>query len=253
MNITAIIPSRFGSQRLPGKPLSIIHGKTMIQWVYERTIKCKEISTVIVATDEERIFKHVESFGGRVIMTSQHHESGTDRCYEAAINEGITNPEDIILNIQGDEPFINPIQISQLCACFKNPETQIATLVKPIKEMDELFNPSKPKVILDAHKKALYFSRAAIPFLKNFEKEQWLEKGKFYKHIGIYGYRFDVLKSITALSPSVLELAEGLEQLRWLEHGFFIQTDVTDYDSVSVDTPEDLEKINKTSLDFFIT
>jgi 3-deoxy-manno-octulosonate cytidylyltransferase (CMP-KDO synthetase) len=249
MNVTAIIPARFSSQRLPGKPLALIHGKTMIQRVYEQTQKCPAISQAIVATDDNRILEHVLSFGGKAVMTSEHHQSGTDRCYEAAVKSGIQEPESIIINVQGDEPFIDPAQISQICGCFKNPQTQIATLIKKIDNSGDLFNPAKPKVIIDAQKRALYFSRASIPFIRGIEEENWMASHTFYKHIGIYGFRMDILKKITSLKPSALEQAEALEQLRWLENGFFIQTETTEYDSVSVDTLEDLEKINNTSFE----
>ncbi|MBA3901850.1 MAG: 3-deoxy-manno-octulosonate cytidylyltransferase [Bacteroidetes bacterium] len=250
MKITAIIPARFASQRLPGKPLAVIHGKTMIQRVYEQAEKCKDILNIIVATDDQRILNHVKSFGGNAAMTSKSHQSGTDRCYEAAVLSGIHEASDIILNIQGDEPFINPAQISQLCRSFKRQETQIATLVKLITDKDDLFNPTKPKVVMDSNQRALYFSRASIPFFRNIEEDLWIKNHNYYKHIGIYGYRFDVLQKITSLEPSPLEIAEALEQLRWLENGFFIQAEVTDYDSISVDTVEDLEKLNNTSIEF---
>ena len=249
MNI-GIIPARYGSKRLPGKPLAMIKGKTMIQRVYEQALKCKLIDDLVVATDDASIFSHVIDFGGKAIITSDNHHSGTDRCYEAACLLNVTNPDDIIINIQGDEPYINPEQISELINCFKAGEAEIATLVKKIKDNEEIFNTSKPKVVINNKKEALYFSRSPLPYLRDVATGLWAEQHPYLKHIGLYGFRFEALKKISSLSPSSLEIAEGLEQLRWLENGFIIQTEITQYESVSVDTLEDLEKLNNSSDDF---
>jgi 3-deoxy-manno-octulosonate cytidylyltransferase (CMP-KDO synthetase) len=248
---TAIIPARFNSERLPGKPLILISGKTMIERVYEQVKKCEKISETIVATDDWRIFEHVKTFGGKAVMTDIGHNSGTDRCYEAAVNFGIPSDDDnIIINIQGDEPFIKPEQIDLLCSCFHNPQNKIATLVKPIDDPEELFNTSKPKVILNKQNKAIYFSRAPIPFLRKYSQPYWLSHHTYYKHIGIYGFTVKTLKEITSIPQSKLEKAEALEQLRWIENGHGIHAEITEYDSFSVDTPEDLEKINTLYSDF---
>lgn len=245
MQITGIIPARYGSQRLPGKPLAVIKGTTMIQRVYEQSIKCSELNNVIVATDDDKIYSHVIDFGGKAVMTSSNHNSGTDRCFEAACKLNIENDDHIIINIQGDEPFINPEQILELIGCFKTNDVEIATLVKEISNKEEIFNASKPKVIINSKKRALYFSRSPLPYIRNVDPDLWINHHVFLKHIGLYGYRFGTLKKISALPPSSLEIVEALEQLRWLENGFNIQTELTHYDSVSVDTIEDLEKLNK--------
>jgi 3-deoxy-manno-octulosonate cytidylyltransferase (CMP-KDO synthetase) len=249
--ITAIIPARFASERLPGKPLILIAGKTMIQRVYEQVRSCPNISETIVATDDLRISEHVKSFGGKAVMTASHHQSGTDRCFEAAINSNFqVTDENIIINIQGDEPFIKPQQIEQLCNCFNNPQTKIATLIKTIVDPEELFNPSKPKVVINKNKEAIYFSRSPIPFLRKHEEQNWLRHHKYYKHIGIYGFTLKTLREITSLEQGELEKAEALEQLRWIENGYSIHTEITEYESPSVDTHEDLEKINSRSGEF---
>jgi len=240
--IVGIIPARYASTRFPAKPLIEIAGKSMIQRVYEQAKKAKLLAAVYVATDDIRIKNHVESFGGQVIMTSTAHESGTDRCCEAA--EKMPFRPDIVINIQGDEPFINPQQIDDLADVFQQKTaTQIATLIKKIADTKELFDENKPKVVINEAKEALYFSRQTIPFLRQEAKENWLSKHTFYKHIGIYAYRFDVLKQITKLTVSSLESSEKLEQLRWLENGFSVQTAVTEYESMSIDTPQDLEEM----------
>lgn len=249
MNI-GIIPARYGSKRLPGKPLAMIKGKTMIQRVYEQALKCKSIDDLVVATDDVRIFSHVIDFGGKATMTSDIHHSGTDRCYEAACKLNVTNNNDIIINIQGDEPYINPDQIRELIHCFRSGEADIATLVKKIKDTEEIFNTSKPKVVINNKKQALYFSRSPLPYLRDVATTLWVEQHAYFKHIGIYGFKFQALRKISSLPPSSLEIAEGLEQLRWLENGFVIQTEITQYESVSVDTLEDLEKLNNSSDDF---
>lgn len=240
-----IIPARYASTRFPGKPLAEINGKSMIQHVYERAQKA--LSHVCVATDDVRIFDAVKRFGGKVVMTDESHASGTDRCAEAVkIYEAENQIEaDVIINIQGDEPFIDPNQIKQLSALFNQASTQIATLVKPITNAESLFNPNKVKVTIDKNGKALYFSRNCIPFVRGFEPENWFEKSTFYHHIGMYGYTKQSLFEICKLEKSGLEQAESLEQLRWLENGYFIQTAITQIEGLSVDTPEDLEFIVK--------
>ncbi|MGB0886884.1 MAG: 3-deoxy-manno-octulosonate cytidylyltransferase [Vicingaceae bacterium] len=241
MKILGIIPSRYASTRFPGKPLIDIDGKSMIQRVYEQAKKANSLTEVVVATDDDRIFNHVNSFGGNVVMTSSSHESGTDRCAE--VLEKYEVQFDVVLNIQGDEPFINPEQINQLAACFEDEKTDIATLIKEIKTEEELFNPNRPKVDFDKNNFAKMFSRSVIPELPNIKKEDWFKKHTFYKHIGIYGYRSDVLAQISKLPQSPLEVKERLEQLRWLENNYSIKINITNYEAVAIDTPEDLEKI----------
>ncbi len=244
-DILGIIPARYGSTRFPGKPLADIGGKSMIQRVYEQASGV--IPQVVVATDDTRIFNAVRQFGGQVVMTSPDHKSGTDRCKEALDRQeettGLTFTA--VVNIQGDEPFIEPEQIENLIGCFEKEETQIATLVKPLGAPQELFDANKPKVVIGAHSQALYFSRSPIPFLRGFPKEEWHLHHPYYLHIGLYGYRSDALRAITQLKPSPLEVAESLEQLRWLENGFCITTSVTHHESYSIDTPEDLENLKR--------
>lgn len=242
MNVIGVIPARYDSSRFPGKPLVDIDGKSMIQRVYEQCSKSISISKLIVATDDQRIADHVRLFGGNVTLTSNKHQSGTDRCAEVADNY----PEfDILINIQGDEPMINPDQIDLLCKCFKNPQASIATLVKKIGSNDELFNENTPKVILNKNSEAILFSRTAIPFLRGKAKENWIEQYTFYKHIGIYGFKTETLKILSNLPLSTLESAEALEQLRWIENGYRIHAAITDKESQAIDTPEDLEKLLK--------
>jgi 3-deoxy-manno-octulosonate cytidylyltransferase (CMP-KDO synthetase) len=245
MKFLGIIPARYASTRFPGKPLVDIGGKLMIQRVYEQVKSC--LDDVWIATDDERIESAVMNFGGQVVMTSEKHRSGTDRCLEAT--QKIVGVFDVIINIQGDEPFIQARQIEALKECFiKNPETKLATLVKPFTVndgIDALLNPNSPKVVLNPEGKAIYFSRSVIPFLRGIPQEMWLEKGTFYKHIGIYAYRSETLAHIASLPQSPLELAESLEQLRWLENGYQIQTAVTDIENIAVDTPDDLDKIRE--------
>ena len=212
----------------------------MIQRVYEQAQKSQALTEVVVATDDERIEEHIKSFGGQVIMTNSAHPSGTDRCYEALKKH--SNQADIIINIQGDEPFISPEQINLIVSCFKKNSTQIATLIKKITTIEELFNENIPKVITDTHKRAIYFSRHPIPFIRGKEQNRWLIEHPFYKHIGIYAYRAETLEQLVKLPVSPLEQAETLEQLRWLENGYKIQTEITDYESISIDTPEDIKK-----------
>jgi len=241
MKALGIIPSRYASTRFPGKPLIDINGKTMIQRVYEQAKKATSLSEVIVATDDKKIFEHVTSFGGNVVMTAASHESGTDRCAEV-LEKNKAN-FDVVINIQGDEPFINPEQINQLCACFNDKQTDIATLIKKIDSEEELFNPNRPKVTVDENSFATMFSRNAIPDLIKANKTEWLSKQDFFKHIGIYGYRSCVLKEISQLPPSALEIKERLEQLRWLENNYKIKVAITSFEAVAIDSPEDLEKL----------
>ena len=241
--ITGIIPARYESTRFPGKPLVDIHGKSMLQRVYEQCLKSK-LDRLIVATDDERIVAHVKAFAGEVILTASTHKSGTDRIAEAA-NQLDLKDDGIVVNIQGDEPFIHPEDINLLVTCFENTSTQIATLVKKIETIKTLENPNNPKVVLNANKEALYFSRAPIPHLKDLKKEDWLNHHTFFKHIGVYGFRTAVLKEISQLPSSLLEQKEGLEQLRWLENGYRIQTAETNSESIAVDCPEDLIRIDK--------
>ena len=241
MKFIAIIPARYASTRLPGKPLVDMRGKAMIQRVYEQVSAC--VDTVYVATDDSRIYEAVERFGGRVVMTSENHRSGTDRCWEAY--ERIGGHEEVVINVQGDEPFIQPRQIQDIMNCFDDPSTQIATLVKPFSEADgetALFNPNSPKVVLNDRNEAMYFSRSVVPYLRNYPTSEWLSRHIYYKHIGMYAYRADVLSEITQLPQSSLEMAESLEQLRWLQNGYRIKVGVTAQETIGIDTPADLEK-----------
>lgn len=243
MKILGVIPARFASTRFPGKPLALINGKSMIQRTYEQVLKAQRIDAAIVATDDERIAEAVKSFGGTVAMTSSHHRSGTDRCREVLENYG--SGFDAVVNIQGDEPFIDPRQIDQVAELISRENIQLASLAKSVRDAEELFSPNAVKVVMNAEGKALYFSRSVIPYLRGVEKESWFAQGKFYKHIGIYAYRSEVLKAISDLPQSSLEKAESLEQLRWLENGFSIQMGVTAFESLSIDTPSDLENAEK--------
>ena len=241
MKFIGIIPARYASTRFPGKPLADMKGKYMIQRVYEQVRKI--LDNVCVATDDDRIFNAVKSFGGHVVMTSAAHRSGTDRCFEAYNRLG--GNEDVIINIQGDEPFIKPEQIESLIACFDSPQTQIATLVRPFEATEgyeALANPNSPKVILNDKNEALYFSRSIIPYMRNISPEQWPDKHVYYKHIGMYGYRADILSQITQLPQSSLEIAESLEQLRWLQNGYTIKVGITTQETIGIDTPDDLQK-----------
>lgn len=248
LNFAGIIPARYASTRFPGKPLVSIKGKTMIERVYNQASKV--FKHVAVATDDERIEAEVIRFGGNVIMTSASHQSGTDRCYEAAckLRENMGVDLNVIVNIQGDEPFIQPVQFEKLIHCFSFPDTHIATLAKEINNAEDIKNPNHVKVVMDKNNRALYFSRSAIPYLRNRADGQWTKHHTFFTHVGIYAYRFDILKEISSLSQSSLELAESLEQLRWLENGYNIRVEKTDFESIAVDTPEDLEKINRMNL-----
>lgn len=246
MNFIGIIPARFASTRFPGKPLIDIHGKTMIQRVYQQVKLSKSLSEVVVATDDKRIFDHVHSFGGNVLMTASHHVNGTERCCEVIdMLEKLNTNYDIAINIQGDEPFIDPEQIDKVASCFlNNSSADIATLIKKLDKEADLLNPSIIKVVKDINNKALYFSRSPIPFYRDGDWAKALLKHTYYKHIGIYAYRTEILKKITVLNPSSLELSESLEQLRWLQNGFSIFTELTNHESRSIDTPQDLLTIN---------
>ena len=254
MKILGIIPARYASSRFPGKPLIDIKGKTMIRRVYEQALKAKSLSEVIVATDDERIYKEVKGFGGNVVMTSTLHSNGTERCAEVANKSEV----DVVINIQGDEPFIHPEQIDLLASCFATPDkTQVATLIKESPLNEDLQNPARIKVVVNKNQEAMYFSRHVIPFVRNsphftvqgfqsrmpanLPQDDMAAHLTFYKHIGIYGYRKDVLLEIVKLPESMLETAEALEQLRWLENDYKIKCALTEHDSFSIDTPEDLK------------
>lgn len=245
MKILGIIPARYASTRFPGKPLTVINGKPMIQRVYEQSMKSELLSDVVVATDDQRIYDAVKAFGGKVMMTSSEHNSGTDRCNE--VIEKIGTQYDAVVNIQGDEPFINPEQINQIATLISLEDSQIATLCKPIRDEEELFDNNVVKVVFNLNDDALYFSRHTIPFLRKADKDpkSWMKLRTFYKHIGIYAYKVDVLKKIANLKQSELELAECLEQLRWIENSYKIRMGVTEYESYSIDTPQDVEKCLK--------
>ena len=241
LRFIAIIPARYASTRFPAKPLALLGGKPVIQRVYEQVTGV--ISSAVVATDDERIAEVVKSFGGQVVMTSPNHKSGTDRCWEAYQKLG--EEYDVVINVQGDEPFIAHSQLRAIMECFEDENTDIATLVKPFAQSDGLAaleNPNSPKVVLDSESRAIYFSRSVIPYLRGIEPEQWLSSHTFYKHIGMYAFRSDVLGKITSLPQSTLELAESLEQLRWLENGYKIGVGISDVETVGIDTPEDLQR-----------
>lgn len=244
MTFLGIIPARYASTRFPGKPLALLGGKPVIQRVYEQVAGVLDYACV--ATDDERIARAVRSFGGEVVMTSPLHKSGTDRCAEAAAKVG--GAYDVVVNIQGDEPFIRPEQLRAIKACFDHPGTQIATLVKPFDPQDgpqALENPNSPKVVVDAQMNAIYFSRSVVPFLRGVPREEWLSRHVYYKHIGMYAYRAEVLDAITALPQTPLELAESLEQLRWIENGYRIKVAVTPIETIGIDTPADLERAER--------
>lgn len=249
MKCIGIIPARYESTRFPGKPLIDIDGQSMIQFVYENSKKSSSLDTVIVATDDRRIFNHVKSFGGEVLMTSKEHQSGTDRCAEVIqILSKSENNFDVVINIQGDEPFLDPSQIELLINCFKeNGKIQIATLVKKIEQSDELFNPNIVKAVIGINGDAIYFSRSPIPFVRDEKQNKWLEKSNYLKHIGIYGYRTNILMQITKLDKTALEKSENLEQLRWLENGYIIKTNLTSIENTAIDTPDDLKKLTNKS------
>lgn len=242
MQIIGIIPARYASTRFPGKPLVMINGKSMLQRVYEQASKAKKLTSLIIATDDTRIKEHAESFGAKVVMTRETHPSGTDRCYEAFLNSGLSG--DYILNIQGDEPFLDPLQIDSLAEVC-NGTVEIATQMTSCSDHKVLFDKGEVKIVLNAQREALYFSRNVIPHIKNTPETEWHKCFHYYRHVGMYVYRADILKEITLLKPSPLELAESLEQLRWLENGYKIKCVETDFDSHCIDCPEDIEKVLK--------
>lgn len=249
MKILGIIPARYASTRFPAKALAIINGKSMIRRVMEQAQQAQSLSRVVVATDDERIRDHVAEFGGEVVMTGTHHQSGTDRCQEALslLNESF----DYVVNIQGDEPFIQPRQIDLLTSVLDG-TTELATLIKAITDPQTLFNPNSPKVVVSQTNEALYFSRQPIPYQRDRSPEEWLRPGDgpaYYKHIGMYAYRTDILAQITQLQPSSLERAEALEQLRWLENGYRIRVIETDLESYGIDTEDDLAQLNLARID----
>jgi len=241
-SILGIIPARYASTRFPGKPLALINGITMLQRVYQQSSKAKLLDEVIVATDDERIVEHAKEFGAKVVLTRDNHPSGTDRCFEALQRFG--KKFDYVVNIQGDEPFLDPQQIDSLAeGCDGN--TEIATQMILCKEHSVLFDKGEVKIVLDNQNRALYFSRNVIPAIKNVDEKEWHNSFPYYRHVGMYAYRSDILEKISALQPSPLELAESLEQLRWLQNGFRINCVETTFDSHCIDTPEDIEKVLK--------
>ncbi|MHC1706221.1 MAG: 3-deoxy-manno-octulosonate cytidylyltransferase [Bacteroidales bacterium] len=248
MNIIGIIPARYASTRFPGKPLAMIAGVSMIQRVYQRCKLSELLSDIIVATDDLRILHHVENFGGKAVMTDECHNSGTERCSEVVKILYQESLPDVIINIQGDEPFIHPEQIESVVNCFTNSDISIATLGKVIVDQSELFNPNVVKLLPGLNNKAIYFSRSAIPFLRGVPENQWLQKYPYLKHIGIYAYKTKVLTEIVALPPSALEQAESLEQLRWIENGYSIGFSITGHESKAIDTPDDLSNLTFTDL-----
>ena len=238
MNFTAIIPARYASTRFPGKPLALLGNKPVIQHVYEQATSV--LNEVWVATDDDRIREAVKKFGGRVVMTRADHKSGTDRIEEAAEKTG--TQADVVINIQGDEPFVQPSQIKTLMQLFDNADTQIGTLGKHFENIEAVNNPNSPKIVTDKQGFALYFSRSVIPYIRGAQDNEWLSHFPFLKHLGLYAYRREVLHEITQLPQSSLEIAEGLEQLRWLENGYRIRVGLTDVETVGIDTPEDLQR-----------
>lgn len=247
MKFIGIIPARYASTRFPAKPLAMLGGRTVIERVY-RNVE-NEVDDIVVATDDVRIAQAVEAFGGNVVMTRTDHRSGTDRCFEAYVKtmaDETVSADTVVINIQGDEPFIHPQQIAAIRQCFADPTTDIATLVKPFTPADgfaALQNPNTPKVVVNGRDEAMYFSRSVIPYLRGVEAgDEWLSKHTYYKHIGLYAYRAKVLAEITQLPPSALELAESLEQLRWLQNGYRIKVGYTDIETIGIDTPADLQR-----------
>lgn len=238
MKFIGIIPARYASTRFPGKPLALLGGKPVIQHVYEKV--AESLKTAYVATDDERIYDTVKAFGGNVVMTRKDHKSGTDRIEEAI--EKIGGEWDVVVNVQGDEPFVDKSQLDTICHCFDDATTQIATLGKPFTSMEAVNNPNSPKIVVDNQGFAMYFSRSVIPFVRGKEPSEWLQHYPFLKHLGIYAYRKEVLKEVTQLPQSSLEIAESLEQLRWLQNGYKIKVGTTDIETVGIDTPEDLQR-----------
>jgi 3-deoxy-manno-octulosonate cytidylyltransferase (CMP-KDO synthetase) len=239
VKVIGIIPARFASTRFPGKPLVDIAGKTMIQRVLEQVCASNRLDYVLVATDDERIHQHVLDLGYRSVMTSPAHQSGTDRCAEALALSGLE--ADAVINIQGDEPLVEVEQLHQLIDLIQQTDVQIATLIKPIKDLDQLLDFNKVKVVCNADGRALYFSRQPIPMCRGYEVKSWLQQANYYKHLGLYAYRVEVLRQIVLWPPSYLEMTESLEQLRWLEGNLAIHTAVTHFETPSIDTPQDLE------------
>ncbi|MFI5195446.1 MAG: 3-deoxy-manno-octulosonate cytidylyltransferase [Chitinophagales bacterium] len=239
--IAGIIPARYASSRFPGKPLIDIRGKSMIQRVYEEAAKNKSLQKLVVATDDNRILQHVQSFGGEAVMTATHHPSGTDRCWDALQQLGAAYR--YVINIQGDEPFINPAQIDELATILADSSVELATQMIAVRTHEELFDTGEVKIVLNDKMEALYFSRMVIPFIKGVDEEEWHLHYNYYRHVGMYAYRRDILEKITRLPVSSLEHAESLEQLRWLQHGFKIKCAVTQFESHCIDTPEDVEKV----------
>ncbi len=241
--IAGIIPARWASTRFPGKPLADIGGKTMLRRVYEQASRSRSLQAVVVATDNDRIAEHVRSFGGRVVMTAADHPSGTDRCQEALLK--LDTSFDYVINIQGDEPFIEPEQIDELASVLENGKVELATQMIEVDSHEILFDRGEVKIVLNDRSEALYFSRMPIPFLKGVDEKEWHTRHRYYRHVGMYAYRADILEQITRLPVSPLEKAESLEQLRWLEHGYRIRCVPTRFDSHCIDTPEDIEKVLK--------
>jgi 3-deoxy-manno-octulosonate cytidylyltransferase (CMP-KDO synthetase) len=241
MKVLGVIPARYASSRFPGKPLAVIQGKSMIRRVFEQASLCSGLDEVIVATEDARIETHVLSFGGKVMMTSPDHGSGTERCAEVAKKTG--RDFDVVINIQGDEPFIDPCQISQVAGCFDDPGVQIATLVRKIVRFEDIDDPNVVKVLFDKNQKAICFSRSPIPHDRGKPHSSWINDFDYFKHIGIYGYRGSVLRELVGLPPCRLEKAESLEQLRWIWHGYSIHVRETECESIAIDTPADLLKI----------
>lgn len=245
VRFACIIPARYASSRFPGKPLAIIGGKTMIRRVAEQASAATPF--VYVATDDSRIAAEVTAFGGKFVMTSADHRSGTDRCAEAAslIERETGTSIDVVINLQGDEPFVREEQIKLLMSCFDDPEVEIATLIRRVEKEEDILNPNQPKVITDVNGYAIYFSRSVIPFVRGAEPAEWTTTHTFFKHQGIYAFRRNTLDIITRLPQSSLEIAEALEQNRWIENGFRIKTAITEYESIGIDTPDDLERANR--------
>ena len=241
--VLGVIPARYSSTRFPGKPLIDIQGKSMVQRVYVQAKKSKSLDKVVVATDDQRIFDHVKKFGGEAVMTKEDHPSGTDRCFEAM--KKTKGDFKYVINIQGDEPFIDPSQIDLLGDLLKDGRTELATLMIPVNSFEVLFDMGEVKIVMNDKMEALYFSREVIPYLKGVDKKEWHKNFQYYRHVGMYAYRADILEAITKLQPSALEKAESLEQLRWLENGFKIKLAVTEHDSHCIDRPEDVEKVLK--------
>ncbi len=244
MNILGIIPARYASTRFPGKPLAMIGDKPMIQWVWEGVSRIEELSHVVVATDDERIYRCVKAFGGNVMMTGTHHRSGTDRCGEVLQRMGSdANQYDVVINIQGDEPRVAASQIATLAHCFDNPDIEIATLKKRITDSESLFSPNCVKVTTDLQGNAICFSRHPIPYLRGVEQAQWMDRYAYFKHIGVYAFRLSTLQRVMTFSPTPIEQAESLEQMRWLENGLRIAVRETDIENIAIDTPDDLQHL----------